>query len=173
MYQDWQITRWDTPVADIDRLVMVSLTDANCELTAVFEDLQSTANAPLRARFRHYPGYRNIDEAYRTDLWQWLDETGQRCGNTFIVTETPLLASWGTVYLHDWVPTIQHFVIATLDDVLEVIAGETPIWDTVDAATVDRNRPRKVEHLLIGEDDDKIDRLVADIKSRNNPDGAG
>jgi hypothetical protein len=146
---------------------MVSLADADRELVILLEDAQSPDRPRWRVRFRQYPAYRNVDEAYRTNLWQWLDESDQRVGFTFTVTEAPQFASWGTVYLHDVVPGAQHFVIATNDDVVEVISAQPPIWETVDPAKLGSPASGKSRHLYVGEDDAEIGQLVADLKGRN------
>src|SRR5229473_5087457 len=127
MYRDWVITRWDTPVVDIRRLMLVSLVDANQELTLLYEASRAPGRPRWRVRFRQYPAYRNIDEAYHTDLWRWLHESGQSHGSTFTVREPTPLGSWGTVYLHQVRPEVQHYVITTEDDVVEVLSCETPI----------------------------------------------
>ena len=67
MYRNWEVTRWDTPIADINRSLMVSLVDANQELTIVLE-AQREGHPRWRVRSRSYAAYRNIDESYRTDL---------------------------------------------------------------------------------------------------------
>jgi len=169
MYKGWQIARWETPVVDRDRVLMVSLIDTGGELVLVFEDTESSERLRWRVRFRKYPAYRNIDERYRVALWCWLDESGQRCGFTFTVTEPVPFASWDTDYLHDMVPATRHFVIATNDDVIEVLSGEEPVWEGIAAAAPDDPVPVKSIHLYVGEDDDAIHRLSADLKDRNRP----
>lgn len=163
MYKGWRITRWDTPVVDLDRLLMVSLTDAQRELVVVVEEHNSSRRR-WRVRFHDYPAYRNIDEMHRTSLWRWLDESKQRCGNTFIVDEQPRLASWGCLDFDQ-----RHFVIVTSDDVVEVVSGAEPIWEAIEAGGVDDPPPGKSTHLHLGEDDEKIERLMEDLKSRKKP----
>ena len=167
MYDGWRISRWETPVVDVTRLAMVSLADIDHELVVLLEAVYIPGRPRWRVRFRQYPAYRNIDESYRTDLWRWLDESNQRIGFTFTVEELPRFASWGTVYLHDVLPRAQHFVIATADDVVEVISAEVPIWEIAAPAEVGSPIPGKAEHLYIGEDDVRIARVLDDVKSRN------
>jgi|GEM_PF-2297950 len=169
MYKDWRISRWETPVVDVDRLLMVSLADVGRELVMLLECLHAPGRPRWRVRFRQYPAYRNIDEAYRTELWRWLDESGQRLGFTFTVAESPPLASWGTEYLHDVVPGIRHFVVATEDDVVEVLSAEEPVWEAAVPAPVNSPLPGKAKHLYVGEDDQEIERLVEDVKRRQEP----
>lgn len=172
MYEGWRIARWETPVVDVDRLLMVSLADVDRELVVLLESSRTPGRPRWRVRFRQYPAYRNIDEAYRTDLWRWLDESGQRLGVTFTVEESPCFASWGTVYLHDVVPKTRHFVIATEDDVVEVLSAEEPIWEVANPAESGAPLPGKAKHLYLGEDDAEIERLSADLKTRSKREGA-
>ena len=160
MYDGWRISRWETPVVDTSRLAMVSLADVDHELVVMLEAVHIPGRPRWRVRFRQYPAYRNVDESYRTDLWRWLDESNQRIGFTFTVEELPRFASWGTVYLHDVLPQAQHFVIATEDDVVEVISAQAPIWEIAAPAEVNSPIPGKSEHLYVGEDDARIAELV-------------
>lgn len=166
MYEGWSICRWETPVVDENRLLMVSLADVDRELVLLLESGRGTGRPRWRVRFRKYPAYRNIDEAYRTELWNWLDKSGQRLGFTFTVEESPPLASWGTVYLHELMPGIRHYVIATEDDVVEVLSTEEPIWEAVSPAEKGAPLAGKARHLYVDEDGVQIDQLVEDVKRR-------
>lgn len=89
------------------------------------------------------------------------------CGSTFTVIESPPLASWGTGYLHELRPGVRHYVVATLDDVVEVCSHETPVWEAVEPAPLGAPLPGKSEHLYVGEDDMAIERLLEDLRQRN------
>ncbi len=167
MYEGWQISRWETPVVDVDRLLMVSLTDANRELVIVLEGPRPLGRPRWRVTFRHYPAYRNIDESYRVKLWKWLDDSEQRCGFTFTVDETSRFASWGTGYLEDVAPNARHFVIATEDDVIEVLSVEEPMWHALEPARPEEPLPGKAQHLYAGEDDAVIRRMLAGLKDED------
>lgn len=110
-------------------------------------------------------------QAYRLALWQHLDDTGQRCGHTFTVDETPRFASWATGYLYDVAPSTRHFVITTMDDVVEVLSANEPTWATAaESAGPDRAVAGKAEHLYFGEDDAAIERLSAELRGmKKNP----
>jgi hypothetical protein len=146
---------------------MVSLTDVDHELVVLVEAFHSPGRPRWRVRFRQYLAYRNVDESYRTNLWRWLDESNQRVGFTFTVEESPRLASWETVYLHEVMPTARHFVIATEDDVIEVVSAQLPIWESAEPAELDSPAPGKARHLYVGEDDAEIEQVYADAKRRN------
>ena len=169
MYSGWQISQWQSPVVDLDRVLMVSLTDENRQLVVVLENPWASGRPRWRARFHNYSGYRNIDERYREGLWRWLDESGQRCGATFIVAEDPPFASWATQYLQDFEPATKHFVIATDDDVIEVLSAAEPVWEELEGAAPAAPLPGKSRHLYVGEDDEVIKQVVNDIKARNRP----
>jgi hypothetical protein len=53
IYEGWKIERWTTPVVDIDDLLMVSLTDAERQLTIVFEATRTAARPRWRVCFAH------------------------------------------------------------------------------------------------------------------------
>lgn len=166
MYKGWRITRWETPVVDMDRILMVSLADTHRELVVVVEDPSAPGRPRWRVRFRDYPAYRNMDESYRLDLWGWLNESGQRCGTTFTVDEPSPFVSWTSASVHILDET-RHFVIATGDDVIEVLSAGRPIWEEIAGAAPDEPMPGKSVHLYFGEDDEAIQRLEADLKRRN------
>ncbi len=169
MYDGWLVSRWETPVVDVERLLMVSLTDANRQLIIVLEGPRALGRPRWRVTFGHYPAYRNIDESYRVKLWKWLDDSGQRCGFTFTVEENPKFASWETGYLEDVAPNTRHYVITTEDDVVEVLSVDEPIWQLLEPAQADDPLPEKVQHLYAGEDDAAIRRMLASLKDSNNP----
>ena len=170
MYDGWRISRWETPAVDATRLLMVSLVDAEQELVLLLESFRESGRPRWRVRFRRYYAYRNIDESFRNELWRWLDESGQRVGFTFTVEESPRLASWSTEHLHDLVPQIRHFVIATEEDVVEVLADEDPTWELADPAAVGAALPGKATHLYLGEDDEAIEQLAEDLERRQRDD---
>jgi len=165
MYHDWQIERWETPVVDCNRLLLLSLVDAGRELVMIFV----ARNSKYCVRFSNYQAYRNIDEAYRTDLWHWLDKSNQRCGFTFLVKENPPFHSWGTVYLHTVLPDVRHYVIATDDDAVEVLSTCVPKWEPKMHTSDGDSNAGKSTHLYIGDDDARINELMADIKRENEP----
>ncbi|GBE94249.1 hypothetical protein [Nostoc cycadae] len=128
MYKNWQVKRWVTPIADLSSLVMVSLIDDGM--------LNITIEAPLlsnrprwRFTFDKYPAYRNILEEYRLGLWKHLDESHQRCGNTFIVKNSPWIASFQSQepFLELYNPHLIHYVISTEDDVIEILAPSVEV----------------------------------------------
>lgn len=127
-YEAWKVRRWQTPFSDIRSITMATLTDNNQVLEIVLEATREEARPRWAVRFKIYPVYRNIMESYRLKLWKHLDETGQRCGHTFTVEDSPWL-----VHFHDEepllavsFPALEHFVITTEDDVVEVLSPEAP-----------------------------------------------
>jgi len=71
-----------------------------------------------------------MDEAYRCRLWEWLSRTRQRCGATFTVREAAPFTSWAAdAYMSDIESGLRHFVVATDDDVVEVLSRNQPEWE--------------------------------------------
>ena len=128
-YTEWQIDRWETPLSDIRSLVMVSMSDCHRQLTFTFEAPRESGGPRWELKFNTYPGYRNLLEEFRIQLWEHLDSTDQRCGNTFFVTNSPwiqTLRKTEGVFDH-YYPEMFHYVMATEDDVIEVLSPETPV----------------------------------------------
>jgi hypothetical protein len=129
MYEGWRLERWETPVSDAESVGMVSLADGN-EGLAITLDARDSRHRWHRWRlvFERHPAYRNIMEEFRLELWRHRDETGQRCGWTFVVPDSPWVAAFklDEELLEVWYPTIKHFVISTEDDVVEVLSPEPP-----------------------------------------------
>jgi len=169
MYEDWRIERWDTPVSGLRANVMVSLVDDG-KLTLTLEDIHSPQRTRWRFIFNKYPAYRNILEEHRLELWEHLDKTNQRCGNTFTVLDSSWIASFrpGEPLLEIYFPTLIHYVIATEDDVIEVLSPEPPRIEEVGPAPTDAPPPGKSEHLYHPRDKERIEQLVRDIRHRNS-----
>jgi hypothetical protein len=173
MYEGWTVIRWETPVADIQRLYLVALSDSHRELTVLLEAARAPGRPRWRLRFRNYPAYRNIDEGYRTELWAWLDASGQRCGSTFVVQEPKPFVSWGTGdYLQAMKPGMRHFVVSTEDDVIEVLSAGEPQWEQAEPAQAEEPIPGKATHLYVGEDEAEIERLTQEL-TRKVPRNSG
>ncbi len=136
MYEDWQIKRWDTPASDINSLVMVSLVDDGV-LRIIFEAPRLSNRPRWQFTFNAYPAYRNILEEYRLNLWKHLDQSNQRCGNTFIVGNSPWIAYFQSreplIDIHS--TNLIHYVIATEDDVIEILASFVEVIDLGNTAS--------------------------------------
>jgi hypothetical protein len=148
---------------------MVHLIDDG-ELTVAIEDIHSPQRIRWQFVFKKYSAYRNILEEHRLELWQHLDKTQQRCGNTFTVSYSPWIASFrpSEPLLDMDFPTLVHYVVATGDDVIEVLSPEPPNIENTGPAPSDAPAPGKSSHLYYPRDKDEIDRLVNDIRRRNS-----
>jgi len=155
-------------VVDRRRLLLVSLTDSMSELSVVFEDAGSPERLRWRVRFKSYPAYRNINESYRDALWGLPTFREAKCGNTFTVSETPRHASWATGHLEIVMPSVQHYVVATLDDVVEVLTDIEPEWEQVPAAAPGDPAAGKSTHLWWGEDAEAIERLERQARGQQD-----
>ncbi len=127
MYDTWKIERWETPFSDATSLVMARLVDCD-GLSIVLEAPHLTDRPRWRIEFGRCAAYRNILEEYRLGLWAHLDQSKQRCGNAFVVTNSPWIAEFREheplLEVHD--SGVKHFVVATEDDVVEILSGSPP-----------------------------------------------
>jgi hypothetical protein len=113
--------RWETPVSDARSLTLVSLSDDG-ELQVT---VQGDSNRQ-RVRFSFFKvvAYRNILEEYRTS-----EHGGDRhVGWTRIVLDSAWLAELRSreplIDVH--APGCQHYVIATEDDVIDILTPKHP-----------------------------------------------
>ena len=130
MYDGWKPRRWETPVSDVQGLMMVSLVDDGT-LTITLEDER---NRRFQFRFSNYPVYRNILEEYRTKLWDLVKGMQGPLGQTWLVLDSPWIASLQEAepLLEIHSPNLKHYVVCTGDDVIEVLSNEKPIVKEVE-----------------------------------------
>jgi len=123
MYEDWKIERWETPVSHECLLSIMSLTDDGEKLTIVVGGLP---NKHIRFVFTDYPAYRNIQELYRTELWNKLYQ--KNLGSTLIVSESEWVESFrqSKELLDVYHPNAVHYMICTDDGCVEVLSNEPP-----------------------------------------------
>ena len=63
-------------------------------------------------------------------------------------------------------PSIGHGVIATQDDVVEVLSQYEPVWEQAEPAIHGDIRAGKAHHMYTGEDDEEIERVSAELDAR-------
>lgn len=108
---------------------MDSLHDHDGLLEVTLSDyINGQAIARFKVTFRSYPAYRNFDESCRLELWKRRDElTNDDLGWTFIISDSPWIRDFANepvfVAFH---PNAIHYVIATENDVIEVLSEEQP-----------------------------------------------
>jgi hypothetical protein len=126
MYESWVLKEWVTPVSRAGSLQMVSLVD-NVTLSIIVQDLLDRRRSRYRFTFKKYPAYRNIDEAFRSELWKIKnDKQAPKIGWTFSVEDSQWIESFNKEVLKDIFPSLVHYVIATEDDVVEVLSPTLP-----------------------------------------------
>lgn len=132
MYDTWIIERWETPLSAIESIVMASLVDDG-QLAITFEAPRQAGRPRWRVTFESAPGYRNLVEEFRLELWDHLDRTQQRCGNTFIVANSPWIAELRQreALFDNYHPSASHFVFLTEDDIIEVLAPSRPAIESL------------------------------------------
>lgn len=140
------LRRWETPVVDIMRLLPVSLTDQDRKLVAVYEASWEPERPRWKVTFTRVAAYRAGDEMHSGQYWVHRDRVARRCGETFIVERSPWLKE-----LVEMQP-LKHYVVTTLDEVLEVAAEVEPTWETAPPAEQGSPMPGKVQHYFWPDD---------------------
>lgn len=127
MYETWVIERWETPLSALGSVAMASLFDDG-QLSITFEAPRELGRPRWRVTFDKAPGYRNLVEEFRLELWHHLDSTQQRCGNTFTVANSPWIAELRQreALFDAHYPSASHFVFLTEDDIIEVLSPSRP-----------------------------------------------
>jgi hypothetical protein len=85
--------------------------------------------------FLNYPAYRNIDESYRTELWQRRQQLNDpdATGWTLVVPDSPWIREFANEpILESFNPGLVHYMIATENDVIEVLSNEEPAVKRID-----------------------------------------
>lgn len=169
MYQAWQITRWDTPLSDLKSVAMVSLVDDG-ELSITFEAPRETGRPRWCVTFRTYPGYRNLLEEFRLELWSHLDSTNQRCGSTFTVANSPWIETLRTreSLFDTYYSRIKHYVLSTEDDVIEVLSPNAPRIDALGQTPTDEKAAGKSTVYYHPEDRAKIETEIPSLKRKED-----
>ncbi len=136
MYENWQLRRWETPLSDVKHLFMESLHDHSGILEIELADYSNnTAIARYKLTFRNYPAYRNIDESYRIGLWERRQQLNDplATGWTLIIPDSPWIQEFvNEPILGLFHPGLVHYLIATENDVVEVLASELPTVERLD-----------------------------------------
>lgn len=130
MYENYRFLRWHSPMSEVRNLFMDSLHDhaAGLEID-LSEWLDGTQVAQFKVTFAKYAAYRNIQEEYRLEMWRRRDETSdpRAIGWTFTVPDSPWLREFANEPVLGLIaPDIVHYVIATQNDVIEVLAVGEP-----------------------------------------------
>jgi len=170
LYNNWVLKRWETPISDIQRLALVSLTDTRGVLSLVLEDQCDPLRRRFHVDFTRYPGYRNLLEEYRLELWQALAETGAT-GRSLQVTVSPWIAELKEhePLLDAEFPNLKHWLISTEDDVIEVLSDATPLFQKMNSTGADTPPVGKSTILYAPEDRENIEHVFRDVKRHNRP----
>ena len=169
-YKQWRIERWDTPLSDIGSVALASLLDSGGQLTITIEAPREPGRPRWVFTFDTYPGYRNILEEFRLQLWEHLDATQQRCGNTFCVANSPwieILRAEEGVFEHFY-PKIAHYVILTEDDVIEILSPQLPTINSHGITSNNEAPAGKSTVFYNSKDRDKIEEVFPQLKRGND-----
>jgi hypothetical protein len=116
-------------------LQLVSLIHTKRALEVTVQGRVERVVQTYRFTFQARVAYRNVDESFRNDLW---NARPQDTGNTWTQDDSDFLHFLKQDPLgNKEYSEARHYVIATTDDVLDIIANEAPTIDAV-VATVAR-----------------------------------
>ncbi len=121
MYENWKFERWETPISNERLLCVLSLVDDGEKLLIIVAGL---SGKHISFVFTDYPAYRNIQELYRTELWNKLHR--KNLGSTLIIPESEWIASFKREVMEVYHPAPVHYMICTEDSCIEVISSEGP-----------------------------------------------
>lgn len=131
IYKSWQPSRWPTPMSGFKSPRLEYLLDKD-HLEIVIQEMDGDIRFRVHFRFEGVYAYRNINESYRSQLWEKL---GQEFGKTLKVQFTDFLdvlrADAKGAYTFG---KATQFVIITEDDVIEVVALNEPKVTQIDSA---------------------------------------
>lgn len=167
MYKNWKIKKWETPFSSVKSLTMVSLVDKG-SLKILLEASREKGRPRWEVAFKRVPAYRNILEEYRLSLWEYLDKTSQRCGNTFEVVDSSWISELAKqeALLLFKNEKLHHYVIATEDDVLEVLSDEEPRVKFHGFVGDKAERVGKSEVYYNSFDRDKMESIIDERKNK-------
>ena len=165
MYHEWQITRWETPLSDLKSVAMASLVDDG-QLSITVEAPREDGRPRWHVTFETYPGYRNLLEQFRLELWTHLDSTRQRFGTTFTVADSPWIKTLRETegVFDSYYPEIEHYVVLTEDDVIEVLSPDPPSIVALEPTPTVEKRAGKSTVYYNSEDRDQIESIFPSLK---------
>lgn len=125
MYDNWRFEKWVTPISSMRTVILESLQDGSDGLTVIVEtDEKPEVDIRVSFYFAKAPAYRNIQESYRTELWAKL---GREMPGTPWSSLRVFGADWAEALRQEPLfPEIKHFMISTVDDVIEVLTPDEP-----------------------------------------------
>ncbi|HVF86184.1 MAG TPA: hypothetical protein VM866_01280 [Pyrinomonadaceae bacterium] len=121
MYENWKFERWESRISNERLLSVLSLVDDGEELSIIVTGL---SGKHISFVFTDYPAYRNIQELYRTELWNKLRR--KNFGSTLIIPESEWITSFKREVMEVYHTAPVHFMICTGDSCIEVISSEVP-----------------------------------------------
>ena len=167
LYDNWVLERWETAVSDAQSLVLVSLIDTQGTLSLVLEDQRDPQRHRFQVDFIRVPGYRNLLEEYRLELWA-IPRGTIATGWTVQVVASPWIAE---LYEHEPLlevgfPALRHFLISTEDDVIEVLSDVVPTFYELGPTSSDTPPAGKSTVWYSPEDREEIEATISDVLQR-------
>ncbi len=128
MYEGWVAERWETPLSGAQRLSLLELHDDG-DLVLLLADEEDPEGRVFRFCFPEPPAYRNIQEPFRLELWEaFTPELLPRTGPFLRIPASPWVEELQSrePLLQAWHPDLQHYMVCTPTDVVEVLCSAPP-----------------------------------------------
>ncbi len=164
MFKGWEASRWDTPVSNLKSIAMVSLIDDG-SLTITLEDLRDPKRKQWSFFFKSAPVYFNLMEEFRGEMWGEINKTGEKLGWTVMYPNS----TWHKMLkesddmLETLRPNLEHYQIATEDDVIDILSENAPIIKELKHASKDDPSPGKSSIYYRDEDSEAVEELFNKI----------
>ncbi|MCA1791709.1 MAG: hypothetical protein LC667_18215, partial [Thioalkalivibrio sp.] len=167
LYQGWRPKRWETPFSDVKSLVVVSLTDSDT-LQVVVEAARTMPRRRWRIDFGRVPGYLNLMEEFRLELWGQINPGEVKLGWALIIPDSPWIEKLceREPLLHIHHPTLTHYQIGSEDDVIDVLGPSTPAIQEIEPAAENESLPEKSRRLFYPDGRAEIEGLAERIRNR-------
>lgn len=169
MYENLKIELWETPFSKVDGLTMVSLFDDNDSLAITLEAVREPERPRWKVSFKTYPAYRNLLEEIRLELWSYLDGSNQRKGHSTIILDSQWIKELNVnePLLDVHFSELNHYLISTEDDVIEVLAKSVSI---VELGSTDPSEPLpgKSTVLHFPNDFKSVKKLFKTLRGKSN-----
>ena len=129
-----KMIKWE-PVNQIPNLLYIDKLEYSKEGLKIFlKEEPNNMTRRLKIRFKYFLGFRNFDETYRLKTISEDENFSMQTPWTLFVAEKDEFINWINVETYDMfegVRSFKNYIIATPDDILEIITDSEPIAEWI------------------------------------------